>query len=63
MSSCEVCNGIFQTLQRRDEQDGDMTRVIIYKKCQGCGAGRIEYHPFMPVLERLGVETHGRSNS
>ncbi len=48
METCEVCQGIFEVLQRRDEDQGEMTRVVMYKRCAGCGAGRIDFHPYMP---------------
>ena len=46
---CEVCGDDLQTLQRREETKGEFIRIIIYKKCQVCGLGRIDYHPFMPI--------------
>ena len=48
METCEVCQGTFEVLQRRDECQGEMTRVVMYKRCAGCGAGRIDFHPYMP---------------
>jgi hypothetical protein len=47
---CEVCGDSIQTLQRREETKDEFIRVIIYKKCKGCGLGRIDYHPFMPII-------------
>ena len=49
LESCEVCGDSIQTLQRREETKDEFIRVIIYKKCKGCGLGRIDYHPFMPI--------------
>jgi hypothetical protein len=48
METCEVCQDTFEVLQRRDEVQGEMTRVVMYKRCIGCGAGRIDFHPYMP---------------
>ncbi len=48
METCEVCHNTFEVLQRRDEGQGEMTRVVMYKRCIGCGAGRIDFHPYMP---------------
>jgi len=48
MDTCEVCQGTFEVLQRRDEDQGEMTRVVMYKRCAKCGAGRIDFHPYMP---------------
>ncbi len=48
METCEVCQDTFEVLQRRDEGQGEMTRVVMYKRCIGCGAGRIDFHPYMP---------------
>ena len=42
-----------QELTDKDYLYGEMTRVVMYKRCAGCGAGRIDFHPYMPktVLE------------
>ncbi len=53
MDTCEVCQGTFEVLQRRDEDQGEMTRVVMYKRRAKSRAGRIDFHPYMPktVLE------------
>jgi len=53
---CEVCGDEFEMMQRRDEVKDDMVRVVSYKRCRGCGAGRVDYHPYMPVLDAIGEE-------
>ena len=60
---CEVCGGEYQIMQRRDEVKEKMERVILFKTCQGCGAGRIDYHPFMPVRDYFGDDEDGPANS
>ena len=59
---CEVCGGEYHIRQRRDEVKEKMERVVLFKTCEGCGAGRIDYHPFMPVREDVGDDGHGPSN-
>ena len=39
---CEVCSDEFEMIQRRDEVKDDMVRVVSYKRCRGCGAGRVD---------------------
>ena len=60
---CEVCGGEYSTIQRRDEIKERMERVVLFKTCQGCGAGRVDYHPFMPVRDYGGEDGDGPANS
>ncbi len=51
---CEICDGTFETIQRRDEdappaEDGTpFNRVIEYRRCNTCFSGMVIYHTPFP---------------
>ena len=47
---CEICDGTFETIDRRDEdvaEEGFM-RIVEYRKCNVCLSGMIIYHTPCP---------------
>lgn len=48
---CELCQGEFEILQQRIDDDiGEkgFCRVVEYRKCQVCLSGMVLYHPAFP---------------
>ena len=47
---CEICDGTFETIQRRDEEDTQegFMRIVEYRKCNQCLSGMIIYHTPFP---------------
>ena len=55
---CEICDGAFETIQRKDEDVAEegFFRVVEYRKCDVCLSGMIIYHTPRPkwILDSKG---------
>lgn len=47
---CEICDGAFEILHRRDEEDSQegFIRIVEYRKCTICLSGMIIYRTPFP---------------
>jgi len=45
---CEICDGEFETIQTKRDNENDFVKVTVYMKCKTCGCGRIDFHPSFP---------------
>jgi predicted metal-binding protein len=59
---CEVCGGTFKTVQRREDEKEDMVRYVYWCSCEGCGAGLVYYHPYVPKTDSTPIEDDESSN-
>ena len=47
---CEICDGTFETISRRDEEaEIGFIRIVEYRKCNLCLSGMIIYHTPFPA--------------
>lgn len=48
---CEVCGDKFKIVQRREDEKDNMVRYVYWCSCEGCGAGLVYYHPYVPKTD------------